>query len=207
MSKNKKTKKRNIFKSTSIIFATITICLAILAVFLLQNQKSNEEKKRLQVFESLVANYMQDSPFTQDKEHTYTHPINIGISEDNDLYVEFQYLVNDEQNLPYYTSTGRIYFQCGDGDGKVIGSYNPGGCARAMSYDDKKYISEEVRENYRKMNIRWDEYATRLNALNEKLEKGLLSEENYYEEVDSLYVEYMDLFDNPENYYEQLFNS
>ncbi len=142
------------YKSMMVFFATTTICLAGIAIFLFLNRQSPLDEKKSQISETLLKDYFRGNPLVSDKDKqlTRTTPIGIGVSKDNDLYVEFAMLRNDEDDVPLYTRKGVMYFQCKGSDGKIIGTDKPSSCARAVSYEEPVYIENTIREKIRSKN-------------------------------------------------------
>ncbi len=167
------------YKSMMVFFATTTICLAGIAIFLFLNRQSPLDEKKSQISETLLKDYFRGNPLVSDKDKqlTRTTPIGIGVSKDNDLYVEFAMLRNDEDDVPLYTRKGVMYFQCKGADGKMIGTDKPSSCARAVSYEEPVYIENTIREKIKAKNT---EINTALNEYYDNL-KRLYGPENYKE--------------------------
>lgn len=182
---NKPTKTKGnikLYKTLTVVFAATTICLAGIAVFFFVNRKTDIEQRKIQVAETFIKRYFESDPLVSDevKPYTITRTTAIGLSQDNDLYVEFQMMREDSDYIPEYVEKGVMYFQCGDTDGKIIGTDNPSACSIAVTYEDPKYISEELRNEIKELS---DAINARVAYHNARL-KELYGPGNYTEEED-----------------------
>ena len=186
-----KTKKKNktkgnpfIYKSLTVFFATATICLAVIATFLFLNRKTDLEQKKIQVAETVIKRYFDTNPLVSSefKDYTHTEATSIDISKDNDLYVEFRMMRNDQNHIPEFVEKGVMYFQCKNSDGKVIGTDNPSACSMAVSYEEPKYIGENLRNQIKTIA---DQAQAKINNMNAQL-KEVYGPENYTEEDGNL---------------------
>lgn len=167
----KKPKKFCIFMPISLVLTIITIVLAITTITFAQKQKTHEEEKRLQFFESLLEFETGSQLFTYEK-NIQVKPLSTGLSEDDDLYISFKFIKFDDDNIPLYINTGKVYYPCGELDGKVIGVENYRLCGK--SYDPGKepvYFSEADREAAR-------EYQNKVKEIEAKIAKVVYGDEN-----------------------------
>lgn len=147
------------------ILIILVIGLAIFSGYLFCNRKTNEDKKRLQAFESIAASYIQKAEFFNSDISTEVGTTGIGVTKDNDLYIDFTYVERDENQIPSYKHKGRVHFQCDDRDGKVIGiEETPRGCGAAIHWYDPEPYSEEFRTKYEQFQKENEEYVNRIAA-------------------------------------------
>jgi hypothetical protein len=131
------------------ILVLLTVGLTIFSGYLLANQKSFEEKKRLQAFETLLDSDIKDMLYVYEKDADYWST-ETGLTADNDLYVKFRYLQyeDNERTIPSYTNTGVIYYPCSSNSGKTITlkyeDLEP--CGKHIELDNnKKEVSAEIK--------------------------------------------------------------
>lgn len=138
-------------KILSLILGVIVIGLLIAVAFLVKNQKTYEEEKRLQAFETLANYYIDElSMYSEEsREGKIATLTGIGVTDDNDLYFDF-IITNYKDHVPVSTQDGRLHFQCDNRSGKVVGTNNPEGCALAYWYGEETETPLEFQETYRK---------------------------------------------------------
>ena len=149
------------------ILLVLVIGLTIFSGYLFCNRKTNEEKKRLQVFESVAASYIHDNytRFIESNNTTNVATTGIGVTKDNDLYIDFTIVENDSNDIPLSKHRGRLHFQCGNKDGKVIGNeMDARGCAHAFHWDDPEPYTEEFRAKYTQYINATEEYTQKIIA-------------------------------------------
>ena len=137
-------------KALSLILGVIVIGLLIAVAFLVKNQKTYEEEKRLQTFETLANYYIDElSMYSEESREGKTATLTgIGTTDDNDLYFDFT-ITNYKDHVPVSTQDGRLHFQCDNRSGKVVGTNNPESCALAYWYGDETETPAEFQEAYK----------------------------------------------------------
>ncbi len=96
-----------------VALALIITALLFGLFYYMGQAKTHEESKRLEAFETLARAYIYDN---YSKEGVEVADLdNIGITEDDDLYLEFT-VTKYEEHVPTLHRKQRIHFQCDDND-------------------------------------------------------------------------------------------
>lgn len=168
MAKNKKSKKCN----CSPLLVTLTVLVIALAAstgYLFFTRKTKLDEKKIQAFESLAASSIHSGDFTENSDNITVKTLEIGVTKDNDLYIDFIYISFDNDHLPIYRQKGRVHYQCNNNSGKVIGQENdPEGCSRAYNWEDQEFFSEETRNAVKNFIDKNNEYIEKIYAISEK---------------------------------------
>ena len=154
------------------ILLILTIGLAIFSDYLFCNRKTNEEKKRLQAFETILESdtHKMIQSF-QGKKNIDSEATETGLTAEGDIYVKFKYIEfeDDEMLIPSYINTGTLYYPCGtisEVDGKVIGSDTARRCGKHIDLDEnKKEYSEEIKNKAREYSQKTDVIAIKREAI------------------------------------------
>ena len=185
------------FKTLSAVLGIFCAGLIVAVIFLAENQKTPEERKRLVAFEPLASAYIDHlSMYSEDgKAGKAARATDIGVTDDNDLYIDFT-ITETENHVPVSTRPGRLHFQCDDHSGLVItgglnenGAPKEAGCAFAYWYGDAEETSPEFREKYR-------HYIEEIERITEAANSAETEEEinALHEEMEALNEEYKDFF-------------
>lgn len=170
-------------KIISLILGIVVVGLLATIIFLAKNQKTYEEEKRLQAFETLANSYIDElSMYSEENREGKTATLTgIGITDDNDLYFDFT-ITKYDNHVPVSTQDGRLHFQCDDRSGKMIGVDAPDGCAKAYSYGEEVATSAELQETYRQY---LEDAESAINLCNETQTEDESGNVAYSEECDT----------------------
>lgn len=175
--KSKKSNKQPLLNPLSITLAITTLCLAVVTGYLAFHFKTHEEEKRLQAFESIVAKHIFNGDMFEDKQNISVKATGIGVTDDDDLYVDFKFIKYDD-NGPLYIKKGREHYQCKNRSGKVIENWElPDGCSVAYWYGEPKYFDQGIRNELQEM----DDYLTSVNEKYYSKLKAIYGAGNYTE--------------------------
>jgi hypothetical protein len=144
-------RKVMIFKSLTAFFATTTICLAGFAIFLYFNQKSPLENRKIQAFESFVVEAITSANKLTGEEKRETRAVNIGIDDNNNLYIDAATLEVDDDKIPSTITKSRLVFKCDKFDGRVIGINTESTCKTESLQNAPEYIETSVRDHFKEI--------------------------------------------------------
>ncbi len=144
-------RKVMIFKSLTAFFATTTICLAGFAIFLYFNQKTPLENRKIQAFEPFVIEAITAANKLTGEEKHETRAINIGIDDNNNLYIDAATLEVDDDKIPSTITRSRLVFKCDKFDGRVIGVDTESTCKTESLQNAPEYIETNVRDHFKEV--------------------------------------------------------
>ena len=144
-------RKIMIFKSLTAFFATTTICLAGFAIFLFFNQKTPLESKKIQAFESFIVETISEAKKLIGDEKRKTRATNIGIDDNNNLYIDAVTLEVDDEKIPSTITKSRLVFKCDKFDGRVIGVNTKSTCKTESLQNAPEYIETSVRDHFKEI--------------------------------------------------------
>lgn len=140
-----------IFKSLTAFFATTTICLAGFALFLFFNQKTPLESKKIQAFEPMILESIEEVSKLAENKNKEARAIDIGIDSNNNLYIDGVTLELDEIGIPLKFTRNRVIFKCDKFDGRVIGVNTKSNCKSDSVYGEPEYVETSVREHFQEV--------------------------------------------------------
>ena len=130
------------------VLIVLVIGLTVFSGYLFCNRKTNEDKKRLQLFETILESDVQ-SMIKGFEGNTVARTTEAGVTKENDIYVKFKYIkFEDDTDIPLYINTATLYYPCGNNDGKTVGTLT-GNCGKHLDTYNKKDI-DEIPEQYLK---------------------------------------------------------
>lgn len=101
---------------------------------------SHLEQRELEAFESIFQAEINNSKLTENDQNTTTQLLNIGLSQNDDLYGDFIiYYYNDNHEAIAYKK-GKVYLQCDHEYRQPVTVENEKSCGFAYSYEDKTPI-------------------------------------------------------------------
>ena len=178
-----KTKKKNTNKPNckckccplTAVLIVLVVGLTVFSGYLFCNRKTNEDKKRLQLFETILESDVQ-SMIEGLEGNTVARTTEAGVTKENDIYVKFKYIkFEDVTDIPLYINTATLYYPCGNNDGKTVGTLT-GSCGKHLDTYNKKDIDEATRNRIRAYSDRHETITKRIEAIWE--EDGVIKYNN-----------------------------
>ena len=144
-----KTKKENA-KYLGACFIALGAIIGFLIIELycfsaLNKPQSYLDRQKTLAFDDLVDSYIYEMFSDPDKQQAAA-VTGSGITEDDDLYVDFVITKYEDRFIPISRKNARLHFQCHDENGE-----KSNGCSFAYWYGEEVETSEEEREEVRKL--------------------------------------------------------
>ena len=136
-------KEKKLKITISVLVALLVLVLGYCCFSMKGLLISREERRRLEAFESLAFAYIDSNPMSSE-ENTSVEITDIGLSEDDDLYLDFVIYYYDDNSYGGFLATeyqnGRLHFQCNKEYSRPVTAKGSGHCAFAYSYGEKTVI-------------------------------------------------------------------
>ena len=149
--KSSKSKKpictNNVTFGKCFVGLALIIAALLFGLFYYMGQaKTHFEAKKLEAFETIARSYIYDN-YTKSDGSEVANLTQIGVTDDDDLYLEFDVTKYDENHVPTLRRRQRVHFQCHDLEQP---NSKPLGCAMAGWASEWEDVAEEEKEANRK---------------------------------------------------------
>ena len=166
------------FVAVGIVFAALLFAL----FYYMGQAKTHGEAKRLEAFSTLANAYVDNISGFNETSGTYETAVltDIGVTDDDDLYLEYEITRTDAEHVPIARSNRRAHFQCKDHEKN---------CAIAGWADEWEKVSLEEQNAWRRYITETERYVEASNNATTEEEREALKKE-YQEKVVPIIKQY-----------------